>query len=71
MLELNQYHRYAMINAPKDVALEIMTLARRINFLTFVNGDSEQDRDDAKRLLNDVDTAEKLIEQISRINNLQ
>lgn len=71
MLELTEYHRYAMIHAPRDVALEIMTLARRINFLTFMHGDSDQDREDALKQLSDVDSVQKVITQISEINGLQ
>lgn len=71
MLELTEYHRYAMIHAPRDVALEIMTLARRINFLTFMHGDNDQDREDAMKHLSDVDSADKVIDQISHINGVQ
>ena len=71
MLQLNEYHRYAMITAPRDAALEIMTLARRINYLTFIHGDSDQDREDATKYLSDVDSADKVIDQISRINGVQ
>lgn len=71
MLELTEYHRYAMIHAPRDVALEIMTLARRINFLTFMHGDNDQDREDALKQLSDVDSVQKVINQISEINGLQ
>lgn len=71
MLELTEYHRYAMINAPRDAALEIMTLARRINFLTFMHGDNDQDREDALKQLSDVDCVQKVINQISEINGLQ
>lgn len=71
MLQLTEYHRYAMITAPRDVALEIMTLARRINYLTFIHGDSEHDREDALKQLSDVDSVQKVINQISEINGLQ
>ena len=71
MLELTEYHRYAMIHAPRDVALEIMTLARRINFLTFMHGDNDQDREDALKQLSDVDCVQKVINLISAINGLQ
>lgn len=71
MLDLSEYHRYAMIHAPRDVALEIMTLARRINFLTFMNGDNDQDREDAQKQLSDVDSIQKVINLISEINGIQ
>ena len=71
MLQLTEYHRYVMINAPRDAALEIMTLARRINYLTFVHGDCEDTREEAMRYLSDVDTTQKVIDQISAINPLQ
>ena len=71
MPQLNEYHRYAMVTAPLDAALEIMTLARRINFLTFMHGDNDQDREDATKYLSDVDSADKVIDQISRINGVQ
>lgn len=71
MLKLTEYHNYVMINAPRDAALEIMTLARRINYLTFVHSDCEETREEAMRYLSDVDSVQKVIDQISAINTLQ
>ena len=71
MLQLTEYHNYVMVNAPRDAALEIMTLARRINYLTFVHGDCEDTREEAMRYLSDVDSVQKVLDQISAIKPLQ
>lgn len=71
MLQLTEYHRYAILNAPRDAALEILILARRINYLTFMHADDELDREDARKTLADVDSLDKVMNLLSSLETIQ
>ena len=70
MLDLYTYEKYAQCHTPKDVALELMVLARRLNYI-ITRFTEDESRENILENLEDVNSPEKVIEQIKIINGLK
>lgn len=69
MIPLYEYAKYAQIHLPKHNAEEILVLARRLNFIVTQYIDDEG-KEEIMDNLSDVNSYEKVIEQIKNINGL-
>jgi hypothetical protein len=70
--KMEEYLGYSITRVPRDNSEEMLLLCRRINFLTTSNSvDDYYDIDSELENLKDVDSVEKVLEQLINIYKIQ
>ena len=70
--KMEEYLGYSITRVPRDNSEEMLILCRRINYLTTSNSvDDYYDIDSELENLKDVDSVEKVLEQLTNIYKLQ
>ena len=70
--KMEEYLGYSITRVPRDNSEEMLLLCRRINFLTTSNSvDDYYDIDSELENLKDVDSVEKILEQLINIYKIQ
>ncbi len=70
--KMEEYLGYSITRVPRDNSEEMLLLCRRINFLTTSNSvDDYYDIDSELENLKDVDSVEKVLEQLTNIYKIQ
>jgi tRNA threonylcarbamoyladenosine modification (KEOPS) complex Cgi121 subunit len=70
--KMEEYLGYSITRVPRDNSEEMLLLCRRINYLTTSNSvDDYYDIDSELENLKDVDSVEKVLEQLTNIYKIQ
>ena len=70
--KMEEYLGYSITRVPRDNSEEMLLLCRRINYLTISNSvDDYYDIDSELENLKDVDSVEKVLEQLTNIYKIQ
>ena len=70
--KMEEYLGYSITRVPRDNSEEMLILCRRINYLTTSNSvDDYYDIDSELENLKDVDSVEKVLEQLTNIYKIQ